>query len=102
MPSPALPRPSIATASTHPILCDRKLPPPPIVVGCRTVCRPLLCDLCRCRHRLAAIASVAAGLRFAMHNNQPKAEAAQWCMTRSISRILAMEAQVGTMSIPAR
>ena len=35
-------------------------------------------NLRHCRRSLAVVASVAAGLHFAMHNNQPKAEAAQW------------------------
>ena len=53
-------------------------------------CRPLPRDLRRCRHSLAAIASVAAGLRFAMHNNQPEAEAAQWRRQRGISQVNAV------------
>ena len=43
---------------------------------------------CRRRcDRLTAIATVTAGLGFAMHNNQPEAEAAQWRRQRGISRV---------------
>jgi len=84
VPSPAA---SIAAASAHLIRRNRGSPLLPIVVGRRTVCHPLLCNLRRCRHHLAEIVSVAAGLRFAMHNNQPEAEAAQWRRQRGILRV---------------
>ncbi len=76
MPSPVT---SIAAAFTHLIHHGHGLPQPPVVVGCRTICHLLPRGLRRSRHCLAtAIASVAAGLHFPMHNNQPEAEAAQW------------------------
>ena len=74
---PLLPPPtaSIAAASTHLI---RRNPgaATPFAASCRR-----LCD------RLASIATVASGLGFAMHNNQPEAEAAQWRRQRGISRV---------------
>ena len=60
---------------------------PVVVVGRRTVCCPLPHNLCRCHHHLVTIASVAAGLCFVMHNNQPEAEAAQWRRQRGILRV---------------
>ena len=41
----------------------------------------------RRRHRLTAVPIVAAGLGFAMHNNQSEAEAAQWRRQRGILRV---------------
>jgi hypothetical protein len=43
--------------------------------------------LSRRRDRLAAITTNATDLGFAMHNNQPYAEAAQWHRQRGISRV---------------
>jgi hypothetical protein len=72
------------------------LPRPPLntsaaTADCRrrpsTAAAPFAARCRRHRDRLAAIATIAAGLGFAMHNNLPEAEAAQWRGQRGISRV---------------
>ena len=79
-PPPQLPRPlltsSAATTNRH--RCPS------------TAAAPFAARCRRRRERLAAIATIAAGLVFFMHNNQPEAEAAQWRHQRGISQVEAV------------